>query len=89
MKNVTKTEIIEFLRNEVAKECEVPYSDVDIRTAFVDFRMDSLKAVYIMDRLEKFVGEELSPLYFWDHPTIDSLSDFISREILTNPDSNH
>lgn len=82
MKNLTKSEIIEFLKTEVSKECEVPYGDVDIYLPFLELRMDSLKAVYIMDRLEKYIGEELSPLYFWDNPTIDSLATFIVNEII-------
>ncbi len=85
MKNVTKADIVDFLKQEVSKECEIPVAEVDTRVAFVNFRMDSLKAVYIMDRLEKYVGEELSPLYFWDYPTIDSLSEFLCEEILKNP----
>ncbi|MDQ2656351.1 MAG: acyl carrier protein [Bacteroidota bacterium] len=86
MKNVTKADIIDFLKHEVSKECEMPVAEVDPRVPFVDFRMDSLKAVYIMDSLEKYIGEELSPLYFWDYPTIDSLSGFICQEILKHPD---
>ena len=73
---------MEFLRSEVSKECDVPVAEVDTTVPFTNFRMDSLKAVYIMDRLEKFLGKELSPLYFWDHPTIESLSDFLVKEIL-------
>ncbi|MEX2234375.1 MAG: acyl carrier protein [Cyclobacteriaceae bacterium] len=82
MKNITKTDIVDFLKQQVALKCSVPYDTVDTHIEFVEFRMDSLKAVYIMDRLEKFIGKELSPLYFWDHPTIDSLSEFIVKEIL-------
>lgn len=88
MKNITKSEIIGFLQEQVSQECAVPIAEIDIHLEFIEFRMDSLKAVYIMDRLEKFIGAELSPLYFWDHPTIDSLANFIAKEILagTLPD---
>jgi acyl carrier protein len=82
MKNVTKSAIIEFLKQEVSKECRVPYEAVNADLPFADFAMDSLQAVYVMDRLEKFIGVELSPLYFWDYPTIDSLSDFIENHIM-------
>lgn len=82
MKNVTKSTIIEFLKQEVSQECRVPYEAVNADLPFADFTMDSLQAVYIMDRLEKFIGVELSPLYFWDYPTINSLSDFIEKQIL-------
>jgi len=82
VKNISKSSIVEFLTREVSKECDVPLAEVDTTAHFTDFRMDSLKAVYIMDRLEKFIGKELSPLYFWDNPTIDSLSAFLVKEIL-------
>jgi acyl carrier protein len=82
MKNITKADIIDFLKKEVSTECAIPCEHVDVNTAFIDFRMDSLKAVFIMDRLEKFIGMELSPLYIWDHPTIASLSAFVSEEIM-------
>jgi acyl carrier protein len=82
MKNVTKSAIIEFLKQEVSTECRVPFETVNAGLPFADFAMDSLQAVYIMDRLEKFIGAELSPLYFWDYPTIDALSDFIEKQIL-------
>lgn len=82
MKTIAKSDIVDFLKEQVSKECDIHDQEVDIHIPFTDFRMDSLKAVYIMDRLEKFIGQELSPLYFWDHPTIDSLSTFIEKEIL-------
>lgn len=85
MNKITKSEITEFLKKEVSKECNVPLQDIDVNLPFVDFHMDSLKAVYIMDRLEKYIGEELSPLYFWDNPTIDSLSGFLVERINHEP----
>lgn len=81
MKNITKAEIADFLKKEVSKECNVRVEDIDISLHFVDFHMDSLQAVYIMDRLEKYIGVELSPLYFWDNPTIESLSEFLIHKI--------
>jgi acyl carrier protein len=80
MKNIAKSDIVDFNKKEVTAESANTYHEIDVDTPFADFRMDSLRAVYIMDRLEKFVGEELSPLYFWEHPTIASLSAFISLE---------
>ncbi len=85
MKNITKPEIILFLQEQVSLECSIPLQQVEVGLEFVEFGMDSLKAVYIMDRLEKFLGKELSPLYFWDHPTIDSLANFIFTEIVREP----
>jgi polyketide synthase PksN len=84
MKNHSKSEIIEFFRLQVSRECSIPLEEVNIDDKFIDFGMDSLRAVFIMDKLEKFIDAELSPLYFWDHPTISSLTEFICTEILTD-----
>lgn len=82
MKQITKKELTEFLKDKIAIECEVPREDVDVNTEFINFNMDSVKAVYIMDQLEKFTGTELSPLYFWENPTIDSLTTFLVNEVI-------
>ena len=85
MKKITKAEISQFLKEQVSLECSIPIGSVRTDVAFVESGMDSLKAVYIMDRLEKFIGAELSPLYFWDNPTIASLAGFLAEEILQKP----
>jgi acyl carrier protein len=83
MKSITKSELTEFLKKQVVLECGVPYDEVDINKEFVDFRMDSVSAVFIMDRLEKYLEVELSPLYFWDNPTIDSFTTFLMEKVVT------
>lgn len=85
MKKITKDELVEFLKDQVSRECEVPRNQVDIHTEFINYNMDSVKAVFIMDQLEKWLETDLSPLYFWDNPTIDSLSTFIIEEVTENP----
>jgi acyl carrier protein len=82
MKQITKNDLIEFLKDKISAECEVPRESIDNHTEFINFNMDSVKAVYIMDQLEKFMGIELSPLYFWDNPTIDSLSTFLVEKVM-------
>jgi acyl carrier protein len=44
--------------------------------------MDSMQAVAIMEKLENFLETELSALYFWEYPTIDSFSNFIYMNVL-------
>jgi acyl carrier protein len=82
MKQITKNDLIEFLKDKISAECNVPRGSLDINTEFINFNMDSVKAVYIMDQLEKFMEIELSPLYFWDNPTIDSLSTFLIDKVM-------
>lgn len=82
MKQITKNDLIEILKEKVAAECNIPRESIDINTEFINFNMDSVKAVYIMDQLEKFMEIELSPLYFWDNPTINSLSTFLAEKVI-------
>jgi acyl carrier protein len=83
MKSITKAELVDFMKKQVVMECNIPYEEVDIHKAFVEFRMDSVNAVFIMDRLEKHLNVELSPLYFWDNPTIESFTTFIYDQVLS------
>jgi acyl carrier protein len=41
------------------------------------FGLDSINSVYILQQLEDFLNLELSPLLFWDYPTIKSLSIYL------------
>jgi acyl carrier protein len=82
MKIITKRELTEFIKDCVSNECDMPRDQIDVHTEFINFNMDSVKAVVIMDHLEKFMGVELSPLYFWDNPTIDSLTSFLIDNVL-------
>jgi acyl carrier protein len=82
MKSITKNELTEFIKKQIEKECNVPYVEIDVRKEFADYNLDSFQAVYIMDQLEKYLETELSPLYFFDNPTIDSFCSFIFDNIL-------
>jgi acyl carrier protein len=87
MKKITKDELVEFLKDHISHECSVPRHQIDLHTEFINYNMDSVKAVFIMDQLEKHLETELSPLYFWDNPTIESFSTFIVTEVLKDSKS--
>lgn len=82
MKKITKDELTKFLKREISTECNVPLEKIDNDSNFINFNMDSLKAVFIMDQLEKYLETDLSPLYFWDNPTIDSFTSFLMENVI-------
>jgi acyl carrier protein len=45
---------------------------------FFSLGLDSISCVYVLDKLEKKIDLELNPLYFWDYPTVESLSGFLA-----------
>ncbi|HMQ01424.1 MAG TPA: acyl carrier protein [Cyclobacteriaceae bacterium] len=77
MKEITKEQIVQFLKEKIAAECQIPIEDIKTDVEFSDFRMDSVNAIFIMDELENYLEVELNPLYFWDYRNIDAFTNFI------------
>jgi acyl carrier protein len=82
MNPITKDELIDYLKKQVEAECRIPYSEVNTDLEFVNFGMDSMQAISIMEKLEKYLNVELSALYFWEYPTIGSFSEFLCENVL-------
>jgi acyl carrier protein len=75
---MTEIEISDILKNEVARETGLPLSTISDEAEFFELGLDSISCIYVLDRVEKKIGVELNPLYFFDHPTISSLARFIT-----------
>lgn len=75
---MSTAEIIEILRSEIAKETGLPAQDISNDAEFFDLGLDSISCIYVLDRFEKRIGLELNPLFFFDYPTINKLSEFLS-----------
>jgi acyl carrier protein len=58
----------------MATELELGPEQIDIRTPFSDFGLDSRTAVRMSGDLERKLGRRLSPTLFWDFPTIEVLA---------------
>ncbi len=77
MRKVTKDQLIHFLKQKISTECNTPLEHIQDTDRFDQLNMDSMSAIMVMDALEDFLQMELSPLYFWDNPTLDSYASFI------------
>jgi acyl carrier protein len=75
---MTEKEISEILKSEIARETGLPLSDIKDDAEFFELGLDSISCIYVLDRFEKQIGVELNPLYFFDHPTIITLSRFVT-----------
>ena len=78
MANYSENEIIEFLKKRIAQEQGLPIHEIDINTEFINLGLDSIKAIFILQDLEKLLGIELNPILMWDYPTIASFSKYIA-----------
>jgi acyl carrier protein len=77
MKHVELNEIMSFLQQVIAKETKLDLSKIEVNQYMGVFGLDSINSVYILQQLEDFLNLELSPLLFWDYPTIKSLSIYL------------
>jgi|GEM_PF-790345 len=74
MKHVEPDEIETFLKQAIARETKLDLSKIEVDQYMGVFGLDSINSVYVLKQLEDFLNLELSPLLFWDYPTIKSLS---------------
>ncbi len=82
MKQVELEEIIFFLQKSIAAETKLDINQINIDQSLGTFGLDSINSIYILHQLEDFLQIELSPLLFWDYPTVKSLSAYIYQERL-------
>jgi len=81
MKQHTPAEICVILLAEVSKETGISIPELDIHLNFINFGLDSVNCIFLLDRLEKIFKLELNPVWFWDYCTIDSMTQKIFSEL--------
>ncbi len=72
------TDIENFIKLLISKEINTSIEEIDSDEYFSSFGIDSMRAVALLDAMEKETGLDLNPLIFWDYPTIASLSKHIN-----------
>ena len=78
---MTEESIQNTFRQMVAEETKSPASEVDIDASFHALGLDSVTGVFVMERLEREFNISLTPLAFWDFPTIRMFSSHIKDKI--------
>lgn len=75
---MTKQEILNTLKEEIAREAGVPVAGIDEEASFYSLGLDSISAIFVLDEVEKRLNIEMNPMFFWDYPTVRLLADHIS-----------
>ncbi|MBL7859801.1 MAG: acyl carrier protein [Cyclobacteriaceae bacterium] len=81
MNHFTETELVNFFKLKISEELGIGVDEIDPAVEFINFGLDSVKAIFILQHLEHFVGEELNPLLFWDYPTIQSMAAHLTQQL--------
>jgi acyl carrier protein len=77
-------EIINWLREKIAKETNLQPANIATDIPFTEFGLDSIVIVTLVDDLEHWLSVSLDPTVFWEYPSIEILTDWLITEKLTN-----
>jgi acyl carrier protein len=78
---VSEDVIRDWLRRRLAEEIDNAEA-IDAERPLADYGVDSIAVVGVTGDLEDWLGVELDPTMFFDHPTLDQLAAFLLNEQL-------
>ena len=76
--DVSIDEIKEFLSELIARKLGKSYEAIDTSRGYYELGLDSRMLLEMVESIEAYLSEELSPTLLFEYTTIDSLSSFIS-----------
>jgi len=65
----------------LARDSNIP---IDLQQPLTELGMESLMALEFKNSLEKVIGESLPATLIYDYPTIESLTEYIMKEFISN-----
>lgn len=71
--------IQEWLLSKVSEALAADPAEIDLREPLSTYGLGSIAAVGMTGDLETWLGLELSPTLFWEHPTIEALAAFLEE----------
>jgi len=74
----TKPEIVNALKEEIARETGLSVAAIDDNATFYSLGLDSISSVFVLDELEKKLAIQMNPMFFWDYPTVGLLAEHIT-----------
>ncbi|MGC1740759.1 acyltransferase domain-containing protein [Mycobacterium sp.] len=75
------------LRTILARELRIPEEELPVDRPFAELGLDSVMAMSIRREAEQLAGIELSVTMLWNHPTIESLTNYLVERLLPQQDS--
>ncbi|HET6737081.1 type I polyketide synthase [Mycobacterium sp.] len=69
------------LRAILAGELRIPEAEVEVDRPFAELGLNSLMAMSIRREVEQLVGIELSATMLWNHPTIATLTAYLTKRL--------
>jgi acyl carrier protein len=76
----TAEDIQAWMVSHLAEQLGVEPNDIDIREPFNSYGLDSMQAMLLASKAERFFGFKLSPILLWNYPTIELLTQRLAKE---------
>lgn len=80
-KILSEPELIVFCRDELSQMMGVPAESIDVNASFEDLRLNSIHAMQMLDELEDRLNISISPIIFWENPTLTSFCKAIAEQL--------
>ena len=85
---LTKNNLKEWIVTNLSEMMQIKRESVDVTESFAVYGMDSLKAVQLSGDLETLLEKELPSTLVYDYPNINSLTDFLCKNINDSVETN-
>lgn len=79
-KKISEEELIKFCREELGMMLGVPPESISLEANFEDLRLNSIHAMQMLDELEDRFNTSVSPILFWENPTLASFCKTIANQ---------
>lgn len=76
---MTKTEIEQLMIKLIADETGLNSNEINKQSSFADLGIDSIRAIHLLDLLEKKIQITIDPYWFWEYPTVIEMSSFLEK----------
>lgn len=70
MVEITREELVTFLQAKLAAYIHATPAEVSPDEEFSNLGLDSINALLLIDDIERRIGKQVNPLWFWECPTI-------------------
>ncbi len=70
-------EILIYMKEIISAETNIPVESIKDTNTFFELGLDSINAVYLLELAEQKYKITLSPLDFWDYPTLKGFTNKI------------
>jgi acyl carrier protein len=74
-------DIQDWLASQIAEQLGVDADDIDVRSPFESFGLDSVQIMNIANLGKQYFGLNLSPIVIWNYPNVESLSRYLTEEL--------